>query len=139
MRPINFRAKRLDNGKWIYGFISQTTNGKWEIRSNETKQIAFVNPDTIGQFTGLTDCKGKEIYEGDILDTKTSEYCPNGYQFICKWIDSGFALIYQGRTYGEKCSNPWMNKYPLCIKNVKDLCIIGNIHDNPELLKQDRQ
>lgn len=140
MRQIKFRGKRADNGEWVYG----------DLENNRAKSVArihsydgdgnyigqnVVDAESIGQFTGLHDIKGDEIYEGDILDSKTSDFAPNGYSFICKWIDSGFALIYQGRTYGVKERNNWMNKYPLCQKNVEDLIIRGNVFDNPELLK----
>ncbi len=147
-RTIKFRGKRPDNKGWAYGdFIHGVgmhygntyilPNQQWLPTDCDPLDGYEVTPDTVGQFTGLHDINGKEIYEGDILDTKTSDYCPNGYQFICKWIDSGFALIYQGMTYSEKRKNPWLNRYPLCKENVKDLCIIGNIYDNPELIKSD--
>lgn len=135
MRTIKFRAKRLGTHEWVYGCLFQTPVGEWKIKKGFREYL--VNPDTVCQFTGLRDIKGTEIYDGDILDTKTSDYVPNGYSFICKWIDSGFALIYQGRTYGSKEKNNWLNKYPLCQKNVEDLIIMGNIFDNPELVKQD--
>lgn len=159
-RIIKFRGKRLQNGEptdeWVYGSLRMDYGGidssslfkhdpdfdfstvglnACEIYDPKAHTTYAVNSDTVGQFTGLLDIHGEEIFEGDILDTKTSDYCPNGYQFICEWIDSGFALMYQGRTYSEKRKNPWMNRYPLCKKNVKDLCIVGNIHDNPELMK----
>lgn len=139
-RTIKFRAQRLDNGKWVYGDLEHNPGNKltrihsYDSKGNYEGQH-IVNPESVGQYTGLHDIKGTEIYDGDILDTKTSDYVPNGYSFICKWIDSGFALIYQGRTYGVKEQNNWMNKYPLCQRNVEDLIIMGNIYDNPELLK----
>lgn len=139
-RQIKFRGKRADNGEWVYGDLEYNrAKGIARIHSYDEDGNYIgqnvVDESTVGQFTGLKDCNGREIYEGDILDTKTSDYVPNGYSFICKWIDSGFALIYQGRTYGVKERNNWMNKYPLCKKNVEDLVIMGNIHDNPGLIK----
>lgn len=147
-RTIKYRGRKVDGQGWAYGSPILTHIGTF-IVTEETPHICSeygymeideyvkVEPETVTQFTGLTDIFGNEIYDGDILDTKTSEYCPNGYQFICEWIDSGFALLYQGRTYSGKMSNRWMNKYPLCQENVKDLGIIGNIYDNPELVKKD--
>ena len=141
IREIKFRAKTVNEGEWIYGMtISRGTIARkkddlfMEVSEGKWKGII---PETLCQFTGLRDIKGNEIYDGDILDTKTSNLVPNGYSFICKWIESGFALEYQGRTYGVKESNRWMNKYPLCQKNVEDLLIMGNIYDNPELVKHD--
>lgn len=141
-REIKFRAMRADNGEWVYGDLEHnpakdiTRIHTYDTEGNYEGQH-IVTPESVCQFTGLRDIKGTEIYDGDILDTKTSNFVPNGYSFICKWIESGFALEYQGRTYGVKESNRWMNKYPLCQKNVEDLLIMGNIYDNPELVKQD--
>lgn len=142
MRTIKFRAKRADNGEWVYGDLEHnpakdiTRIHTYDTEGNYEGQH-IVTPESVCQFTGLRDIKGNEIYDGDILDTKTSNLVPNGYSFICKWIESGFCLEYQGRTYGVKESNRWMNKYPLCQKNVEDLLIMGNIYDNPELVKKD--
>lgn len=139
-RTIKFRALRADNGKWVYGDLEHNPGNKITRIHTYYPDGTYcdqhiVISDSVCQFTGLHDIKGTEIYEGDILDSKTSDLVPNGYSFICKWIDSGFALIYQGRTYGVKEQNNWMNKYPLCQRNVEDLIIMGNIYDNPELLK----
>lgn len=146
-RQIKFRGKRVDNGEWVQGDLLQTNEGSVCIGvhgqyiddgmhfNDMYNKTPYIDEDTIGQFTGLHDIKGDEIYEGDILDSKTSDFAPNGYSFICKWIDSGFALLYQGRTYGVKERNNWMNRYPLCQKNVEDLIIRGNVFDNPELIK----
>lgn len=141
-REIKFRAKRADNGEWVYGDLEHNPAKEiirihtYDTEGNYEGQH-IVTPESVCQFTGLRDIKGNEIYDGDILDTKVNEYVPNGYSFICKWIDSGFALIYQGRTYGCKEKNNYLNKYPLCQNNVKDLIIMGNIYDNPELVKHD--
>lgn len=141
-RIIKFRAQRLDNRKWVYGDLEYIPGKQLaRIHSYDTKGNYegqhIVNPESVCQFTGLRDIAGNEIYEGDVLDTKVNNYVPNGYSFICQWIDSGFALIYQGRTYGVKEQNNYFNKYPLCQRNVEDLLIVGNIYDNPELIKKD--
>ena len=147
-RVIKYRGRRTDGQGWAYGTPIQTHIGACIVTEEnphicseygymEIDEYVEVESDTVTQFTGLVDIFGNDIYEGDILDTKTNEYCPNGYQFICEWIDSGFALYYQGMTYSGKMTNAWMNKYPLCQANVKDLGIIGNIFDNPELVKKD--
>ena len=125
-RDIKFRAKRLDNGGWIYGDLHLRTPHA-HIHS-EVGRKAFIDTDTIGQFTGLLDKNGKEIYEGDIIGSeKVSgrvvshkiEYDVENAMFVAKplqGLDFDYCHIYKH----------WICRYG---KEV-----IGNIHDNPELL-----
>ena len=121
-RTIKFRGKSLNTSMWVYGDLQQ--KGKKAFIEYE------VNPETVGQFTGLRDKNGKEIYEGDIVKTKEFGIeIPNGKvsfnsvgydYFIINYIDGGFRL-----SNNHRC-------FLLCRGN--HLEVNGNIYDNPELI-----
>lgn len=138
-REIKFRAKRLDNGEWIYGDLHIRTPHA-HIHS-EVGSKAFIDTDTIGQFTGLTDKNGKEIYEGDIV--KTKEIGGYGWERLgvvryydedCRFgIDITATNKFSTRilfTEGE-CT---INDGHCTIKYTNEYEVQGNIYDNPDLL-----
>ena len=139
MREILFRGKRIDNGEWVYGYIVKHGVCWWiypgeryiaeecieEFKLTFNHSVKFeVDPETICQYTGLTDKNGKKIFESDIVISKRfltdneSVYCQIVYRdsafFVKEIIKFGVDYI-----FGE------------------DNCfeVVGNIFDNPELLE----
>ena len=121
-RTIKFRGKRLANGEWCYGSLLIWADGECTILEKSNSSNAMwkreIDPDTAGQFTGLHDANGKEIYEGDILQSSgwAGDY-EVVYDRAVFYGATQHGIVPAWRIANERCS------------------IIGNIHDNPELLK----
>lgn len=138
MRTIKFRAKGKSDGQWHYGSLLQMGDD-FSIASNTENafEMCVVEPETIGQFTGLYDTNGKEIYEGDILQLDK----PNASLCVVSWSTEKAAFIY--RFYDERIDDTHeigkKSRYAIGDWNMmfeKDLAVIGNIHDNPELIEK---
>ena len=120
MRIIKFRGKRIDNGEWVYGYFTVSAfcseGTYWTIQP--TPRISHkVERETVGQFTGLHDKNGKEIYEGDILEDTL------GRKILVEYYKDGFWL------------NASLEGAEWCLRQVNSSSkIIGNIYENPELL-----
>lgn len=137
MREILFRGKRVDNGEWVEGsFLKVTLNGKtahlifgdnFAFVGGDVKALshALVDPSTVGQYTGLT-ANGKKILEGDILSGYFSAgVCVNG---LVEFKDGSFGISWKwgdGRQFAAFTS----------ITHSVEFEVIGNCHDNPELLE----
>ena len=148
-RTIKFRAKRIDNNKWAYGGLIQADDYCIIDQGNELYverdynfrgdthffQLSGVMCDekTVGQFTGLLDKNGKEIYEGDIISV-------NGkYPKLVKYIDDYACFCLANITdLNKKWISPWQQVSSSWWNDFKrEIRVIGNIYDNPDLIKEE--
>ena len=122
-REILFRGKRIDNGEWVEGNYSIMLSGRVAIQPIGRIITYEVLPTTVGQFTGLTDKNGNKIFEGDILESDSE-------RFVVDWDDefSGFYLT---------DVNPSHQGVAMFANVADDGYIIGNVHDNPEMLNNE--
>lgn len=134
MREILFRAKRIDNGEWVEGYYVKTTLGKdiepsdvifvpWNINRSEQWGWIKVLTETLCQYIGLKDKNGKRIWENDIVRIENS-------------MDEGIGNIefYGGMWYVD--GKPSNSLYDIVEYDDADVEVIGNIFDNPELMKE---
>lgn len=131
MRVIKFRGKSLNTGLWVYGDLTQ--RGKRMFIEYE------VNPETIGQFIGLFDKNGQEIYEGDIVRKITKSGYPDN--FVGE-------IVFRNGLFGFKNDNQYGSPVSIIVKSSKwvdgnasgtstyEYEVIGNIYDDTELLKE---
>lgn len=131
MREYLFRGKRKDNEEWVHGDLWCNPYGKRvvcivsPINNQGTTGGNEVDTDTVGQYTGLTDKNGTKIFEGDIVDfSKRSDN--DGYGVVVYDTDeTEFEVVCDSFYDG-------LGRYYYS----KDIEVIGNIYDNPELLKE---
>lgn len=125
VREILFRGKRLDNGKWVDGYYIPDGD-KAYIGQSFGMQFYEVDAYTVGQYTGLTDRNGKRIWEGDIV-----RYGDNIHLAIFEKRagNAYFGIVMDEQETWGFCPSVPSNKME----------VIGNIHDNPELLERGRE
>ena len=135
MREILFRGKRVDNGEWVYGYLLHRIiwgNDVFIIRVEDNGFDSYIEygvfPETVGQYTGITDKNGTKIFEGDLVSTDIArpflivEFRDGCFMFNCNdgdtdYYDIMLPILDESQTvykYGE---------------------VIGNIHDNQEPTK----
>lgn len=136
MREILFRGKTVQ-GEWIEGFLTHYCNA-WYIVYQGGPRVGYeVIPETIGQYTGLIDKNGKKIFEGDIVRCRYANVLKNEHiqtvvfycgKFMAKFSNGGaYAELFDGVKHFDFDKSVYMT----------EIEIIGNIHDNSELLKED--
>ena len=138
MREILFRGKRTDNGEWVYGYYTKARdylNGKEmhiifppdveAFPHCEFAEYEEVIPETVCQYTGLTEKNGRKIFEGDILGGFLDEDYPEHKTIVtvewheCMWV------THQGNYHPDLLEK----------SDLDDFEVVGNIYDNPELLE----
>jgi uncharacterized phage protein (TIGR01671 family) len=139
MREILFRGKRTDNGEWIEGslLIGKELGSVDIVFEVETEDDEFntsydfdyiaVDPETVGQYTGLNDTNGKKIFEGDVTKYE--------YLYHDEYYEIGFGYgSFNHREIGKQKLGTSFDdgEFRLGSGNME---VIGNIHDNPELLE----
>ncbi len=126
MREILFRGKGID-GNWYYGVPLVFTEDYVCITAPHTYNKSVI-PDTVGQYTGLTDKNGKKIFEGHIVKAQDDIF---GSPF-CNGIIG--KIVYEETAFFIEPQDPMESQWLFNECAVYE--IIGNIHDNPELLKE---
>lgn len=132
MREILFRGKQTDSGMWVYGWYEMYPFGRWPLKSCIVQsekadcgayEHTEVNSSTVGQYTGLTDKNGVKIFEGDIAKTKTTS---------CEFVGH---IVYSAEYVRFICITKSDREFPMDSRFGYE--VIGNIHDNPELLREE--
>ena len=137
MREILFRGKCGYNNEWVEGFYYQAKLYRSDKElchyitiphpesDGQPSDHIMVRPETVGQFTGLTDKIGKKIFEGDVVEVLQDK--DKGVAYV--GFENGSFMLYPiaGNIYERTLWAYWYNDW--------DVDVIGNIHDNPELLE----
>ena len=118
MKEILFKGKRKDTGEWTEGYFFKIWDRVFLLwgMTGDSPNMEEIIPETVGQYTGLTDKNGKKIFEGDIM-----QLCSACYPCLVYWDGKGWAWKQNGKRREIDLTHEKMDT-------------IGNIYDNPELL-----
>ena len=147
MRDILFRGKRKGDGKWVEGYYVMVDPVDMPDRIREPKAVIFpvyatcnwfnkyfynaveVLPETVGQFAGLVDCYGKKIFEGDVLSITRGDVI-KGVMYPNR-SEIGVVEYCEGKFLME-IKHEYERREIMPLRYIE---VIGNIHDDPELLE----
>ena len=127
-REIEFRGKGKDNGEWVYGDLLQMDNGECQILGLSADRSGDVDPETVGQYTGIK-IGGKKLFEHDVI--RYRETGSDDWQY-------GVVVWCGGRDYPAFDAEPWIDCDCNGLSYIVAVCeaeTIGNKWDNPELLE----
>lgn len=135
MREILFKAKRIEDGKWVegyyqkrYGFFGNEEHLIFRADSYTVWGYAEIAPETLCQFTGLCDKNGKNIWENDILMAHLDEFCPEDVTYgTVEWNFTGWVL-HESDSIDREFIDEFVTEY---------YEVAGNVFDNPELLQEE--
>ena len=134
MRENLYRGKRVDDGEWVEGWFLMYPFSRWPLKAaiipaeqahGGYHTIEEVIPETVGQYTGLTDKNGKKIFEGDVV--KSTDNFNTSVVYFVEHRNGALVLHQKGVFHYVH-----FNELP---KKFYQIEVIGNIHDNPELLR----
>ena len=127
MRKIEFRAKRLDNGEWVYGNYVIVHGITYISYAGDQDYIHIkVDPNTVGQSIGIIDKNDKPVFEGDILKSWLNNENKTTFKYICKWSESSLSFRF-----------PSVDRNPIIctmLHSKNNFEVIGNIHENQNLM-----
>lgn len=137
MKKIKFRGKSKETNEWVCGQLLYLDNQPFVVgnlveANDEYTTVEWwqpVHPNSVGQFTGLKDFRGVEIYVNDVLDF--SDFYYDGSDVLCRG-----EVIFENGSYHltNSCTESQLYEY-----EEEDLSVIGNIYDNPELPKEETE
>lgn len=129
MREIKFRGKRVDNGEWVVGDYTRYSNKKSIIMVDLLEEEDYwVSSETVGQYTGLKDKNGKEIYEGDIVAFEDSD---GGYEYPDLAVNTGIVEYGELGFYFTNRVAVEMDDFYIKDGRCDEVEVIGNIYENP--------
>ena len=133
MREILFHGKRVDNGEWIEGYLYclSERHNPFIMVKNKCGESHEVIPETVGQYIGLCDKNGKKIFEGDYIVCSQSIESNH----IDEYIEMGYVEMKHG-AFGLHRKQGYYRPFKDWLEDY-EYEVIGNIHDNPELLEQE--